>query len=73
MSHIFCKHCFFLRNKIWAAAVLKDQWIDKNLNAPLEILSNMMFFKLMELVVVTGEDQIFKCKLSKICLSQTTY
>ncbi|XP_073982271.1 nuclear pore complex protein Nup133 isoform X2 [Rhodnius prolixus] len=42
-----------LRNKIWAAAVLKDQWIDKNLNAPLEILSNMMFFKLMELVVVT--------------------
>ncbi|KAK9511729.1 hypothetical protein O3M35_000336 [Rhynocoris fuscipes] len=42
-----------LRNKIWATAILKDQWVDTNLNAPLESLSNMIFFKLLELIAVS--------------------
>ena len=36
-------------NKIWCAAIKRDNWLDVNMNAPLDKINESMFYKLVEL------------------------
>lgn len=45
---------FEVRHKIWCAAILKDTWKGYDMNSPLEVMENMMFFKLIDLCYLMG-------------------
>lgn len=36
-------------NKIWCAAIKRDNWLDVNMDAPLDKINESMFYKLVEL------------------------
>ncbi|RZC40660.1 nuclear pore complex protein Nup133 [Asbolus verrucosus] len=42
--------------KIWRCALLRDLWDHKNLDSPLEILQNKLFFKLVDLAMILDGD-----------------
>lgn len=37
------------RNKIWCAAIRRDNWLNMNMDAPLDKISETLFYKLVEL------------------------
>lgn len=41
---------------IWRAAILRDSWLKGNIDSPLEILQNILFFKLAQLALCLGAD-----------------
>lgn len=43
-----------LRLKIWKNAILRNRWDDKNLDSPLEILQEKLFFRLADLCLICG-------------------
>lgn len=44
------------RNKIWSAAIKKDSWLNVNMDAPLDKISESNFYKLVELCfILDGE------------------
>lgn len=38
-----------LRNKIWCASIKRDDWLNVNMDAPLDKINDTLFFKLVEL------------------------
>ncbi|CAH0552008.1 unnamed protein product [Brassicogethes aeneus] len=45
-----------MRLKIWRNAIRRDSWDCQNLDAPLDILQNTLFFKIVDLSLVLGVD-----------------
>lgn len=45
------------KHRIWCSAVLRDDWQNYNVNAPMETLQNYMFYKLVELCTVLCKYQ----------------
>ncbi|GJQ78399.1 putative nuclear pore complex protein [Trypoxylus dichotomus] len=45
-----------LKLKIWRMAILKDSWNEKNVDSPLDVLQNKVFYKLADLAIMLGED-----------------
>ncbi|KAK4884014.1 hypothetical protein RN001_000285 [Aquatica leii] len=41
---------------IWKAAILRDSWLEGNLDSPIEVLQNTLFFKLADLAFRLGGD-----------------
>lgn len=46
------------KHRIWCSALLRDDWQNYNVNAPLETLQNYMFYKLVELCMVLCKYQL---------------
>lgn len=44
-----------LKLKIWRMAILKDNWHEKNVDSPLEVLQGKMFYKLADLAIMLGK------------------
>lgn len=44
------------RNKIWCAAIKKDNWLSINLDNPLDKISETIFYKLVELCFILDND-----------------
>jgi nuclear pore complex protein Nup133 len=44
------------RNKIWLAAIRKDNWLDISMDAPMDKISETIFYKLVELCFVLDND-----------------
>lgn len=44
-----------LKVTIWKNAILRDTWEDSNLESPLEVLQNKLFFKLADLALILGK------------------
>lgn len=44
------------RNKIWCSAIKKDNWIDINMDAPLDKISETIFYKLVEICYILDND-----------------
>lgn len=47
---------FEYRHKIWCAAILKDDWLKYDMNAPLDRMQEMLFFKLVDLCYLLDRD-----------------
>lgn len=45
-----------LNLKIWRNAILRDSWNFKNLDSPMEVLQTTLFFKLIDLSMILGEQ-----------------
>lgn len=46
------------RNKIWSAAIKRDNWLNVNMDAPLDKINETLFYKLVELCfMLDGEIQ----------------
>lgn len=61
-----------LKLTIWRTAILKDTWNEKNVDSPLEVLQNKMFYKLADLAVMLGkkelrEENSFPIKVLLLC------
>lgn len=70
------------RNKIWSAAIRRDDWMNVNMDAPLDKISETYFFKLVELCyMLDGEirdtlppvDTFLTSPELQDLLSQTTF
>ena len=44
------------RNKIWCSAVRKDNWLDINMDAPLDKIRETVFYKLVELCYILDNN-----------------
>lgn len=44
------------RNKIWCAAIKKDNWLSINLDNPLDKISETIFYKLVDLCFILDND-----------------
>lgn len=44
------------RNKIWCAAVKRDDWLNVNMEAPLDKINETLFYKLVELCYMLDGD-----------------
>ncbi|KAG5672648.1 hypothetical protein PVAND_002761 [Polypedilum vanderplanki] len=53
---IYVEDSIDYRNKIWCAAIRKDNWLDINMDAPLDKISETIFYKLVELCYVLDND-----------------
>lgn len=61
-----------MKHKIWCTAILRDNWDTYNVNAPLETVLNFMFYKLIDLCLISCKsistwyfqhfESIFKCQ-----------
>lgn len=47
---------FEYRHKIWCAAIMKDDWTNFNMAAPLEKMQEMLFFKLIDLCYLLDHE-----------------
>lgn len=48
----FFEDPYEMRHKIWCAAILRDKWLYYDVNAPLNTLQKLVFFKLVDLCVM---------------------
>lgn len=46
---VFVEDSLEMRNKIWSAAIKRDNWLNVNMDAPLDKVSETLFFKLVDL------------------------
>lgn len=46
-----------MKQKIWCAAILRDNWEMYNVNAPLEAVQSFTFYKLVDLCLILCEWQ----------------
>src|SRR5690349_15484246 len=45
-----------VRNRIWCAAIKRDDWLNVNMDAPLDKISETLFFKIVELCYMLDGD-----------------
>lgn len=53
---LFIEDSFEYRNKIWSAAIKRDDWINANMDAPLDKITESLFYKLVELCYMLDGD-----------------
>lgn len=46
---VFVEDSLEMRSKIWSAAIKRDNWLNVNMDAPLDKVSETLFFKVVEL------------------------
>lgn len=44
------------RNKIWSASIKRDNWLNVNMDAPLDKINETLFYKLVELCFMLDSD-----------------
>lgn len=49
-----------LRNKIWCASIKRDDWLNVNMDSPLDMINDTLFFKLVELCY-TLDGEVESC------------
>lgn len=57
---VFVDDSLEYRNKIWCAAIKRDNWLNVNMDAPLDKIHETFFYKLVELCYML-DSEIDKC------------
>uniref|UniRef100_A0A182VS51 Nucleoporin Nup133/Nup155-like N-terminal domain-containing protein n=1 Tax=Anopheles minimus TaxID=112268 RepID=A0A182VS51_9DIPT len=47
-----------IRHRIWCAAIQRDSWDEYNMNAPLDSMQNMLFFRLIDLCYISDAGEL---------------
>lgn len=53
---VFVEDSLEMRNKIWSAAVKRENWLNVNMDAPLDKIRETLFYKLVELCYLLDGD-----------------
>lgn len=53
---VFVEDSLEMRNKIWSATIKRDSWLNVNMDAPLDKISETLFYKLVELCYMLDGD-----------------
>lgn len=48
-----------MKHKIWCSAILRDNWDSYNVNAPFETVQHFMFYKLIDLCLISCKLKYF--------------
>ncbi|ALC47782.1 Nup133 [Drosophila busckii] len=52
----YVEQSYDLRHKIWCAAIRRDNWTDYNTNNATDYIQKLMFFKLIEISMIMGQE-----------------